>query len=375
MTEKSAGFQVIIVLFLVLCMPLLIQGNSKVTINTLKDSDAAEGKIKLSLIRVWGEDDTEDINQAFYFPGDVKIDPMGNVYVLDSGHHRIQVFDKSTKFIRSIGKKGKGPGDVLAPASIALTRQQNIAVADSSNYRIQVIDKLGNYINSFRTGQTMPINFSLSSKDELLMYLPKKGQDCKWALSFYDLKGNPKEEVAVFPCIKQFACGEFISFLVGAEGDIFVSYLNIPFFQRLSRDGKKLMAVSYEVPLKTPSYQLPPGSRTARIARKKDEITHTVFCDFSVDREERIFLVAFNRPQQQKERVYLVGGGGEMARMPKEFPEETDLFRLLVFSPEGKIIAAKKLPVFCDRIYVHDGRLFVIDKMRRMKIYEYSYHF
>lgn len=375
MSKKFKGFQTVLVLFFVFCIPILIQGETKVTVNTLKDIAAVEGKIKLSLIRVWGEDDTENIDQAFYFPGDIKIDAMGNFYVLDSGHHRIQIFDKATKLIRSIGKKGKGPGDVLAPASIALTSQQNIVVADSSNYRIQVIDKMGNYIDSFRTGQTMPINFSLSPKDELLLYLPKKGEDCRWTLSFYDLKGNQKEEVAAFPCIEEIAYGELISFLAGDRGDVFVSYLDIPVFQRFSREGKRIMTASYEAPLKTPSYQLAPGSGIAQIARKKDDMTYSVFCDFCVDRDGRVFLVAYNRPQQQNERVYFVGTGGEMARMPKEFPEETDLFRLLVFSPSGKIIAAKNLPVYCDRIYVHNSRLFIIDKMREMKIYEYNFQF
>ncbi|MES0447357.1 MAG: hypothetical protein ABUJ92_12505 [Desulfobacterales bacterium] len=60
-------------------------------------------------------------------------------------------------------------------------------------------------------------------------------------------------------------------------------------------------------------------------------------------------------------------------RMPKEFPEKTDLFRLLVFDFNGNIIASKILPVYCDQLYVHGNRLFIIDTYRLMKIYEHRF--
>lgn len=65
-----------------------------------------------------------------------------------------------------------------------------------------------------------------------------------------------------------------------------------------------------------------------------------------------------------------------MRRYPKgPLPEKIDRFRLLVFSPAGKIIAARKLDVFCDSIYVYGTSLFIIDTYMGMKIFEYKMSF
>jgi hypothetical protein len=219
----------------------------------------------------------------------------------------------------------------------------------------------------------MPVIFSLSPKDQLLLYLPKKSNHCQWALSLFDLKGNLMKEIIAFPCDDNTNVGERIISFVNEKNEIFVSYLRIPFYQKFSTEGKSLGKVSFEVPLKTPDYRVSPEAGAARVSCKKGEIVNNVLSDFTVDRHGRVFMVIFNRPKQKKEKFFLTGSGGTMARMPKEFPEKTDLHRLLVFNSDGKIIASKTLSVFSDRIYVHENRLFIIDKMRMMKIYEYKF--
>lgn len=66
---------------------------------------------------VLGLDDS-DTNQAFYGPRDVAVDRDGNLWVLDGGNHRIQVFDADGAFIRSIGREGQGPGELESPVHL-----------------------------------------------------------------------------------------------------------------------------------------------------------------------------------------------------------------------------------------------------------------
>ena len=66
------------------------------------------------------------------------------VYVCDSGNHRIQVFDLDLNFIRSIGSRGKGRG---APLDVKFDSGGNTYVADHEG--VQVMDINGRFIRAF----------------------------------------------------------------------------------------------------------------------------------------------------------------------------------------------------------------------------------
>lgn len=384
MLNRYFKMQTLIFLGLVFGIIVHLQGESSLTANTLKDIEAGEGKIKLTLVRVWGDEDTDDENQFFRCPGDIKIDAVGRIYILDSGNHRIQVFDKNRNFIRTIGKRGQGPSDMLGPSSLSLAGNNNIVVSDTFNYRLQVFNQEGKYIHSFRTGSTVVNRFCISPKNEILLYLPKKEDEKKWALSFLDLQGNWKKDILTLPChdeeytyrnsvktqtIRECA-KESISYLLDDKGDIFMLYGRFPIYQKLSGNGQLLATVTYEVPYETFKINLSPNGVIPQVSRGNAKIKQGPSSDFTVDRQGRIFLVANDRLLAQKE-IYYITGPGE--RSSNDFPEKTDLQRLLIFDSKGKVIAAKRLSVFCDRIYVHDDRLFIIDQYRLMMIYEYKY--
>jgi hypothetical protein len=97
----------------------------------------------------------------------------------------------------------------------------------------------------------------------------------------------------------------------------------------------------------------------------------------SVDQQGRVYLVTTTRQRNKKEKFFLVINRHGVLRVAgkKNDSDNTDRFRLLVFNSAGKVIAAKQLDVFCDRIYVHEDTLFIIDSYMGMKIYEYKVSF
>jgi hypothetical protein len=56
-------------------------------------------------------------NEAYYFPKGARlsVDEEGNLYVCDGGNRRIQTYDKSGKYVRTIGRQGQGPGEYMYP--------------------------------------------------------------------------------------------------------------------------------------------------------------------------------------------------------------------------------------------------------------------
>lgn len=67
----------------------------------------------------------------------------GSLVVEDWGHHRIDVVSPGGKVIHSFGKIGRGPGEFMNSAGIAVDRYENIYVADYYLRRIQEFDRTG----------------------------------------------------------------------------------------------------------------------------------------------------------------------------------------------------------------------------------------
>jgi hypothetical protein len=58
------------------------------------------------------------------------VDDEGRIYVLDWKEIHVKVFDRNGTYIRTIGKKGQGPGEFTLPLSVSITRQNELVVND-----------------------------------------------------------------------------------------------------------------------------------------------------------------------------------------------------------------------------------------------------
>ena len=73
-----------------------------------------------------------------------------NVFVVDNGNNRIQVFTLDGKFVRSWGSKGDADGEFrFSEGGLAVSADGNVFVCDGDNYLIQVFDLDGKFITKF----------------------------------------------------------------------------------------------------------------------------------------------------------------------------------------------------------------------------------
>ena len=79
----------------------------------------------------------------FNFPTNIALDAEGNIYVVDTGNFRIEIFNPDGKFIRSIGKSGDTPGSFARPKGIAVDSEGHLYVVDTAFQNFQIFDKEG----------------------------------------------------------------------------------------------------------------------------------------------------------------------------------------------------------------------------------------
>ena len=89
-------------------------------------------------------------NGQFNVPSSVACNLRGEIVVADYNNHRIQVFDRSSKFLFKFGSNGQGNGQFSGPYSVTVDqRNHQIVVPDTKNHRIQIFDEKGTFLQVF----------------------------------------------------------------------------------------------------------------------------------------------------------------------------------------------------------------------------------
>lgn len=97
----------------------------------------------------------------FNYPNFITTDKEGNLYVVDSGNFRVQVFDRQGRFIKSFGSPGDSPGSFARPKGIAIDSEGHIYVVDAAFQNFQIFDSDGNILLYVGKGGIEPGQFLL----------------------------------------------------------------------------------------------------------------------------------------------------------------------------------------------------------------------
>lgn len=90
----------------------------------------------------------------FRSPADVAWDAEGRIYVADGYvNSRVAVFEKNGQPAHAFGEFGHGPTQFATVHNIAVAPDGRIYVADRANNRVQVFDRSGKYLKEFGLGK------------------------------------------------------------------------------------------------------------------------------------------------------------------------------------------------------------------------------
>jgi len=368
-------------------------GGVKVVHNGKAGAWGKEPKIQLELVRTIGELEAENENVAFYMPNDVAVDKAGNVYVLDSGNHRIQKFGPDGQFLATIGRKGQGPGELYFPQSIDIDEAGNIYLSDPNNKRIQVLTPEGKELKTVSLIKDTPGNVRRAASGEIvtaqgqsfIMFSPdeKEPKELPKLIKVLDSEGNIKREFGEpfdYGSMLVNRAGNQVQFALDGKDNVYLAFANQNRVEKYGSDGRLIWRSDRELDYSTAPPQ-DKGKMESQGGRTSIRMPRMNTCSVgvAVDSQGRTWVATLKRQLKEEESVGMsVGmtmsnGQRSMSMKPDGNVElrQTDAYRLEVYDPDGGLLGSVPLDHFVDGIRIVKDRLFLLDRLRGAQIFEY----
>ncbi len=95
------------------------------------------------------EGEADSISQILGEPVSVVTDKEENIYIGDKASLSIKVFDNEGNYIKSLGRRGRGPNEFHDINFMGFTSDSNLIVLDRGNFRYTTITTSGEYIDHY----------------------------------------------------------------------------------------------------------------------------------------------------------------------------------------------------------------------------------
>jgi sugar lactone lactonase YvrE len=389
-----------IILAIVLAAPAAA-GQKVETVNGVRvvhnSGQGAWGKtppVTLEPVRTIGDVDTADENLAFYMPAMLAVDGAGDIYILDTGNHRIQKFGPDGEFKASLGRKGQGPGEFYYPSWLAVDGQGYLYVSDPNNQRVEVLTPEGKDHKTLKILEQGSGPVFLGPNGDLIQGSPR--------MRF--IMGPENEKPATLPklvkvrdsegkVLREFgeprdfgddllnSAGNDVVLTVDIAGNV---YLVFPVQNRIEKyapDGRLLWRADRELPYSMEIKEKGQIDRRGGGVSIRMPQMNRCASGIAVDGRGRVWVVGMTRQLRKEEQVgtavsmtvdgsgartvgYKVEGEGQDLRT-------TDAYKLEVFDADGALLGSLPLDSFVDGIFIFGDRLFLMDRYRGTQVKEF----
>ncbi len=136
-----------------------------------------------------GSLDTED-EFIFSWVNDILTDSNGNIYACDTKEKRVQVYNKKGKYLYSIGRAGKGPGEFSRPKKLDIDSSGNLIVRDDLNFRISSFNSNGQFISSIQYQGFAGSSLEVNHNGNILLDVINAGQRKSPIVTVYNRYGK-----------------------------------------------------------------------------------------------------------------------------------------------------------------------------------------
>jgi hypothetical protein len=351
-------------------------------------------KIALEPVLTLGDVDTADENLAFYMPSAVAVDGAGNIYVVDTGNHRVQKFGPDGKYLDTYGRRGQGPGEFYYPAWVAVDAQGFMYVTDPNNQRIQVLTPDGKDHKTIKGLEQGAGPVFLGQAGELVTGAPRmrfamnpdeeKRAEIPKLVMVLDADGKPVRrfgEPVDFGSELLNSSANEVNMTVDGAGQVYLVFTVQNRIEKYGADGRLLWRADRELPYSMEIKDKGEIKRDGSSVSIRGPQLNRCAAGVAVDGRGRVWVVTMTRQLKKEEKVgtavsmTMDGGGGRTIgyKVMGEGQElrTTDAYKLEVFDADGALLGSLPLDLFVDGIFIHGDRLFLLDKYRGTQFKEF----
>lgn len=377
-----------------------LHGQESKTVNNTSPKYENNSKIQLDHLRNIGSLDDPDDNLLFFMPADIIEDRNGNIYVIDTGNHRIQKFDKNMTFQTTIGREGQGPGEFKRPLSLVILKNGNLFVSDQGNGRFQTLDPNGKNIDTINMFKTGVNEIFLNSKNELLMgsggfnmatdpILRRDNGLLEFSMLVKKLNiygefiggiGAPTD----FKDVMVNSMANEYRYTIDQNDNIYVNYRYQNKIEKYNYEGKLLLTVSRKLnydatpPMGKQNSVKDAGNGMLDIVMPE---LNTVANGIATDNAGRIWSITLNSQIKEEEVVFQnirVRKGEAGARTTSISLSgntdltKTDTYKIEIFDNDGTHLQNIPLTHFADGIKIYGNNVYILDSLRGATFYQYK---
>ena len=156
---------------------------------------------------------TNEAGEEEYMFQDIQnlaVDDDENIYVSDMKAAYIRVFDKNGEYVRTIGKQGQGPGEMLAPIDIKALSRGVLIINDYAQLRLNFFSLNGEHIRNLSTHKYTAFRRpAIDSQGNIVAGFVIPEDEVKYELTKFDSDLNPVFTVTTYPMLTIFGSTNF----------------------------------------------------------------------------------------------------------------------------------------------------------------------
>ena len=227
----------------------------------------------------------------------ISVDKEERIYVLDYSEANIKVFNKNGDYLKTIGRKGQGPGEMTSPFAICITKKNEIVVQDLNNHQISFFSLEGRYLKAISTAEVIIVGSVIDTRgniigitsttgpDKQVVELKKFNSELDYLYSFCSFS-LPRRSPAYNPFNPE------ICWALTVNDEVFCGYSENYELKVFSSDGKLIRIIRKDyVPVRITPDEIERIKKTLPGPMKLDiPKNHAAYRDFTVDEEGRCFV-------------------------------------------------------------------------------------
>jgi hypothetical protein len=133
------------------------------------------------------------------------VDDDENIYVNDMKAAHIRVFDKNGEYVRTIGSRGQGPGEIMYPIDLKALSRDVLIVNDAAQSRLSYFSLDGKHLRNLPTHKYAALRRPVidSQGNIIAGFVVPEGEELKYELTKFDSDLNPVFTVTTYPLLSR----------------------------------------------------------------------------------------------------------------------------------------------------------------------------